>query len=53
MSSMRAVHVSRSGGHLEIVERPMPEPGPGHVRIEVHASGRGKARFRVVLTMEK
>jgi D-arabinose 1-dehydrogenase-like Zn-dependent alcohol dehydrogenase len=24
---------------LELVERPIPEPGPGHVRIKVHACG--------------
>lgn len=39
MSSMRAVQVSRPGGPLELVERPIPEPGPGHVRIKVSACG--------------
>jgi D-arabinose 1-dehydrogenase-like Zn-dependent alcohol dehydrogenase len=36
---MRAVQVSRPGGPLELVERPIPEPGPGHVRIKVSACG--------------
>jgi D-arabinose 1-dehydrogenase-like Zn-dependent alcohol dehydrogenase len=36
---MRAVQVSRSGGPLETVERPIPEPGPGSVRIRVEACG--------------
>jgi D-arabinose 1-dehydrogenase-like Zn-dependent alcohol dehydrogenase len=39
MSSMRAVQVSRPGGPLELVERPIPEPGPEHVRIKVSACG--------------
>jgi D-arabinose 1-dehydrogenase-like Zn-dependent alcohol dehydrogenase len=39
MANMRAVQVSRAGGPLELVERPIPEPGPGQVRIEVHACG--------------
>lgn len=39
MPSMRAVQVSRPGGPLELVERPIPEPGPGHVRIKVSACG--------------
>jgi D-arabinose 1-dehydrogenase-like Zn-dependent alcohol dehydrogenase len=39
MPAMRAVQVSRPGGPLELVERPIPEPGPGHVRIRVHACG--------------
>jgi D-arabinose 1-dehydrogenase-like Zn-dependent alcohol dehydrogenase len=39
MSTMRAVQVSRPGGPLEVVERPIPEPGPGHVRVKVEACG--------------
>ncbi|MBX3411460.1 MAG: alcohol dehydrogenase catalytic domain-containing protein [Pirellulales bacterium] len=39
MSSMRAVQVSRPGGPLELVERPIPSPGSGQVRIKVHACG--------------
>jgi D-arabinose 1-dehydrogenase-like Zn-dependent alcohol dehydrogenase len=36
---MRAVQVSRPNGPLEIVERPVPEPGAGTVRIKVLACG--------------
>jgi D-arabinose 1-dehydrogenase-like Zn-dependent alcohol dehydrogenase len=39
MPTMRAVQVSQPGGPLELVERPMPEPGPGAVRIKVAACG--------------
>lgn len=39
MSTMRAVQIARPGGPLELVERPIPEPGPGHVRIKVQACG--------------
>lgn len=39
MSTMRAVQVSSPGGPLELVERPIPDPGPGHVRIKVSACG--------------
>ncbi len=39
MPGMRAVQVSRAGGPLEIVERPIPEPGAGLVRIKVQACG--------------
>ncbi len=39
MSSMRAAQVSRPGGPLELVERPIPEPGPGQVRIKIQACG--------------
>lgn len=39
MATMRAVQVSRPGGPLELVERPIPEPGPGEVRIKVTACG--------------
>jgi D-arabinose 1-dehydrogenase-like Zn-dependent alcohol dehydrogenase len=36
---MRVVQVPRAKGPLEIVERPIPEPGPGTVRIKVQACG--------------
>jgi D-arabinose 1-dehydrogenase-like Zn-dependent alcohol dehydrogenase len=36
---MRAVQVPRAGGPLELVERPIPEPGPRAVRIKVEACG--------------
>ena len=39
MSSMRAVQVSKAGGPLELVERPIPEPSEGWVRIKVQACG--------------
>ncbi|MBX3436340.1 MAG: alcohol dehydrogenase catalytic domain-containing protein [Planctomycetaceae bacterium] len=39
MSTMRAVQVSRPGGPLELVERPIPDPGPDQVRIKVNACG--------------
>jgi D-arabinose 1-dehydrogenase-like Zn-dependent alcohol dehydrogenase len=39
MATMRAVQVSRPNGPLEIVERPIPEPGAGSVRIRVQACG--------------
>jgi D-arabinose 1-dehydrogenase-like Zn-dependent alcohol dehydrogenase len=39
MPTMRAVQVARPGGPLELVERPVPEPGPGSVRIKVQACG--------------
>jgi D-arabinose 1-dehydrogenase-like Zn-dependent alcohol dehydrogenase len=39
MSTMRAIQVSRPGGALEMVQRPIPEPGPGQVRLRVHACG--------------
>jgi D-arabinose 1-dehydrogenase-like Zn-dependent alcohol dehydrogenase len=38
-STYRAVQVSRPKGPLEIVERPIPEPGVGAVRIKVLACG--------------
>src|SRR3954462_5921653 len=38
-STMRAAQVSRAGGPLELVERPIPEPGPGTIRIKVQACG--------------
>jgi D-arabinose 1-dehydrogenase-like Zn-dependent alcohol dehydrogenase len=39
MAVMRVAQVSRPGGPIEIVERPIPVPGPGLVRIKVHACG--------------
>jgi D-arabinose 1-dehydrogenase-like Zn-dependent alcohol dehydrogenase len=36
---MRVVQISKPKGPLEIVTRPIPEPGPGTVRIRVHACG--------------
>jgi D-arabinose 1-dehydrogenase-like Zn-dependent alcohol dehydrogenase len=36
---MRAIEVAFPGGPLELVERPLPEPGPGEVRIRVQACG--------------
>ena len=39
MPLMRAVQVSKPGGALELVERPIPEPGRGQVRIRVDACG--------------
>src|SRR2546425_4814288 len=39
MAVMRVAQVPRPNGPLEIVERPIPEPGAGSVRIKVHACG--------------
>ena len=39
MGTMRAVQVSRAGGPLEVVERPIPQPTAGTVRIRVEACG--------------
>jgi len=39
MKTTRAVQVSGPGGPLELVERPIPDPGPGAVRIKVQACG--------------
>jgi D-arabinose 1-dehydrogenase-like Zn-dependent alcohol dehydrogenase len=36
---MRAVQVEKPGSPLELVERPVPEPGPRQVRIKVEACG--------------
>src|ERR1700757_3977721 len=36
---MRVAQVSRPGGPLELIERPIPDPGPGSVRIKVQACG--------------
>jgi D-arabinose 1-dehydrogenase-like Zn-dependent alcohol dehydrogenase len=39
MATMRAVQVPRPNGPLQIVERPIPEPGAGSLRIKVQACG--------------
>jgi len=39
MPTMRAVQVARAGGPLELVERPVPQPGTGEVRVKVQACG--------------
>jgi putative PIG3 family NAD(P)H quinone oxidoreductase len=40
-TTMRAIDPARPGGPdvLEVVERPVPQPGPGEVLVEVHAAG--------------
>lgn len=39
MPTMRAVQVASPKGTLELVERPIPEPGPGQARVRVQACG--------------
>ena len=39
MGNMRAIQVSKRGGPLELVERPIPQPGAGEVRVKVEACG--------------
>ena len=39
MPTMRAAQVSQPKARLEIVERPIPEPGPGEARVRVQACG--------------
>ena len=39
VATMRVAQVSSPGGPLELVERPIPDPGPGSVRIKVQACG--------------
>lgn len=39
MPTMKAMQVSKKGGPLELVERPIPEPGAGFVRLRVQACG--------------
>ena len=36
---MKVAHVAKAGASIEIVERPIPEPGPDTVRIKVEACG--------------
>ena len=39
MPQMKAVQMSKPGGRLELVNRPIPEPGRAQVRIKVEACG--------------
>jgi D-arabinose 1-dehydrogenase-like Zn-dependent alcohol dehydrogenase len=39
MATMRVVQVSKRGGPLEVVERPIPQLGPGTLRLKVLACG--------------
>src|SRR5271163_1510286 len=39
MATMRVAQVPRPNGPLEMVERPIPQPGPGSLRIKVQACG--------------
>lgn len=39
MPKMRAFQISKAKGPLELVERPIPDPGPGTVRIKIQACG--------------
>ena len=39
MAMMKAAQVSSPGGPIELVERPIPQPGRGQVRIRVQACG--------------
>jgi 2-desacetyl-2-hydroxyethyl bacteriochlorophyllide A dehydrogenase len=39
MPLMKAVQVNKPGGPLELVERPIPEPGRAQVRVKVEACG--------------
>ena len=39
MAKMLVFQVARPAGPLELVERPIPEPGPGTVRIKIDACG--------------
>ncbi len=39
MAKMRVMQVTKAGGHLELVEREITEPGAGQVRIKVEACG--------------
>ncbi|MDX6568005.1 MAG: hypothetical protein QOH15_583 [Gaiellales bacterium] len=38
-TTIRVAQVPAAGAPIELVERPMPEPGPGEVRITVEACG--------------
>lgn len=42
---MKAVSISKPGGPevLEMVERPLPEPGPSEIRVRVHATALNRA----------
>ena len=39
MANMKVAQVSKAGGPIELVERPVPDPGRGQVRIRVEACG--------------
>src|SRR4051812_39615994 len=39
MTTMRAVQVSKPGGPLELVKRPIPTPQRNQVRIKIQACG--------------
>ena len=39
MSQMIAVQIAGPGGALEVVNRPVPEPGPNRDRIKIQACG--------------
>lgn len=39
IARMKAAQITRYKAPLEVVERPIPEPGPGELRIRVHAAG--------------
>lgn len=39
MTEIRVVQVPEKGGDLELVRRPLPEPGRGEVRVKVQACG--------------
>jgi D-arabinose 1-dehydrogenase-like Zn-dependent alcohol dehydrogenase len=39
MPNMRVAQVTAARGPIEVVERPIPEPGPGKVRVKVSACG--------------
>src|SRR5262245_27447494 len=39
MATMRVAQVAGPKQSLEIVERPIPEPGPGWIRVKVQACG--------------
>ena len=38
-TTMKAAQVTKAGGALELVQRPVPEPGAGQVRLAVEACG--------------
>jgi D-arabinose 1-dehydrogenase-like Zn-dependent alcohol dehydrogenase len=39
MANMKVAQISKAGGPIELVERPVPAPGRGQVRIRVEACG--------------
>jgi hypothetical protein len=40
---MRVGQISKADGHVELVEREIPEPGPNTVRVAVDACAGGRA----------